>query len=209
MASFPANSYGDPVAHIHIHPGTKYNPSKETLTSPAILSHLLSDEEIELLRSIDSDYRVAIHTDVSDVEIYNDSDELVAVAPDLRKAFILIKAIYAASRHAWTSKQLDRERRTAFRHGVTIMPGQALDEYELDFLPARSIVEVDGWVLQRTIRGWVTQRGNKAIAPTYGVFMGIIDRYFEAPFEENDDDDDDDDDGYEPGCPHGLEDCCE
>lgn len=40
--------------------------------------------------------------------------------------------------------------------------------------------------------------------------MGIIDRYFEAPFEEyDDDDDDDDDDGYEPGCPYGFEDCCE
>jgi len=38
--------------------------------------------------------------------------------------------------------------------------------------------------------------------------MGIIDRYFEAPFEEYDDDDDDDD-GYEPGCPYGFEDCCE
>ena len=52
----------------------------------------------------------------------------------------------------------------------------------------------------------MTQRGNKATAPVDGVFMGIIDRYFEAPFEENDDDDDD---GYEPGCPYGLEDCCE
>lgn len=210
MASFPANPYGDSAEHIHIYPDTKYNPSKETLTSPAMRSHLLSDEEIELLRSIDSDYRVAIHTDVSDVEIYNDSDELVAVAPDLRKAFILIKAIYAASRHTCTTKQLDRERRIAFRHGVTITPGTSLDEYELDFLPARSIVEVDGWVLQRAIRGWVTQRGNKATAPTYGVFMGIIDRYFEAPFEEyGDDDDDDADGGYEPGCPHGFEDCCE
>ena len=204
MARFPENPYGDSVAHIHIQPDTKYNPSSGTLTSPAMRSHLMSDEEIELLRSIDSDYRVAIHTDVSDVEIYNDSDELVAIAPDLRKAFILIKAIYAASRHTWTRKQLDRERRIAFRHGVTITPGTSLDEDELDFLPARSIVEVDGWVLQRTIRGWVTQRGNKATAPTYGVFMGIIDRYFEAPFEENDDDD-----GYEPGCPYGLEDCCE
>jgi hypothetical protein len=171
-------------------------------------SKLLPDEEVELLRSIDSDYSVAMHTDTSNVEIYNDADELVAVAPDIQKAISIIKAIYAASRHTWTSKQLDRERRSAFRHGVTITPGTSLDEYELDFLPARSIVEVDGWVLQRTIRGWVTQRGNKATAPTYGVFMGIIDRYFEAPFEEYDDDDDDDD-GYEPGCPYGFEDCCE
>lgn len=157
--------------------------------------------------STDSDYRVAIHTDVSDVEIYNDSDELVAIVPDLRKAFILIKAIYAASRHTWTTKQLDRERRIAFRHGVTITPGMSLDEHELDFLPPRSIVEVDGWVLQRTIRGWVTQRGNKTTAPTYGVFMGIIDRYSEAPFEEYDNDDDDD--ACDTGRPYGFEDCCE
>lgn len=208
MASFPANPYGDSVAHIHIHPNTKYNPSKEMLTSPATRSHLLSDEEIELLRSIDSDYRVAIHTDMSDVEIYNDSDELVAIAPDLRKAFILIKAIYAASRHAWTSKQLDRERRTAFRHGVTIMPGTTLDKYELDFLPARALVEVDGRVLQRTIRGWVTQYGKKIDAPIRGTFLGVIDKYFEAPFEDYGDDGDDDD-GYDTGCPYGFEDCCE
>lgn len=203
MASFPANPYGDSVAHIHIDPSTKYNPSKETLTSPAMLSHLLSDEEIELLRSIDSNYRVAIHSDVSDVEIYNDSDELVAIAPDLRKAFILVKAIYAAGRHTWTTKQLDRERRIAFRHGVTITPGTSLDEYELDFLPARAVVEVDGRVLQRTIRGWVTQYGNKIDAPVRGTFLGIIDKYFEAPFEDYGDE------GHDTGCPYGFEDYCE
>lgn len=208
MASFPANPYGDSVAHIRIHPSTKYNPSSGTLTSPAMRSHLMSDEEIELLRSIDSDYRVAIHTDMSDVEIYNDSDELVAIAPDLRKAFILIKAIYAASRHTWTNKQLDRERCTAFRHGVTIMPGTTLDEYELDFLPARAVVEVDGRILQRTIRGWVTQCGNKIDAPVRGTFLGIIDNYFEAPFEDYGDGDDEDD-GYDTGCPYGFADCCE
>lgn len=203
MASFPANPYGDSVTHIDIHPGTKYSPSSGTLTSPAMRSRLLSDEEIELLRSIDSDYRVAIHTDMSDVEIYNDSDELVAIAPDLRKAFILIKAIYAASRHTWTSKQLDRERRTAFRHGVTIMPGTTLDEHELDFLPARAVVEVDGRLLQRSIRGWVTQHGNKIDAPVRGTFLGTIDRYFEAPFEEYGDD------GADTGCPYSFADCCE
>lgn len=208
MARFPEDWHGGPTVHIPIHPGTRYDQAKGAVTSPAMRSKLLSDEEVELLRSIDSDYSVAMHTDTSNVEIYNDADELVAVAPDIQKAIVIIKAIYAASRHAWTSKQLDRERRIAFRHGVTITPGTSLDEYELDFLPARSIVEVDGWVLQRTIGGWVTQRGNKATAPTYGVFMGIIDRYFEAPFEEYDDDDDDDD-GYEPGCPYGFEDCCE
>lgn len=208
MASFPANPYGDSVAHIHIHPGTKYNPSSGTLTSPAMRRRLMSDEEIELLRSIDSDYRVAIHTDVSDVEIYNDSDELVAIAPDLRKAFILVKAIYAASLHTWTSKQLDRERRAAFRHGVTIMPGMTLDEHELYFLPARAVVEVDGRILQRTIGGWVTQHGNKIDAPVRGTFLGIIDSYFEAPFEDYGDGDDNDD-GYDTGCPYSVEDCCE
>ena len=203
MASFPANPYGDSVAHIHIDPNTKYNPSKDTLTSPAMRSHLLSDEEIELLRSIDSNYRVAIHADVSDVEIYNDSDELVAIAPNLRKAFILVKAIYAAGRHTWTTKQLDRERRIAFRHGVTITPGTSLDEHELDFLPARAVVEVDGRVLQRTIRGWVTQYGNKIDAPVRGTFLGIIDKYFEAPFEDYGDE------GHDTGCPYDFEDCCE
>lgn len=208
MAKLRENLYGGSTVHIPVHPGTKYDQAKGAVTSPGMRSKLLSDEEIELLRSIDSDYTVAVHTDTSDVEIYNDADELVAIAPDLRKAIVIIKAIYAASRHTWTTKQLDRERRTAFRHGVTITPGTSLDEYELDFLPARSIVEVDGWVLQRTIRGWVTQRGNKATAPTYGTFMGIIDRYFEAPFEEYDDDDDDDD-ACDTGCPYGFADYCE
>lgn len=207
MAKLRENLYGGSTVHIPVHPGTKYDQAKGAVTSPGMRSKLLSDEEIELLRSIDSDYTVAVHTDTSDVEIYNDADELVAIAPDLRKAIVIIKAIYAASRHTWTTKQLDRERRMAFRHGVTITPGTTLDEYELDFLPARSIVEVDGWVLQRTIRGWVTQRGNKATAPTYGTFMGIIDRYFEAPFEEYDDDDDDD--SCDTGCTYGFADCYE
>lgn len=208
MAKLRENLHGGSTVHIPVHPGAKYDQAKGAVTSPGMRSKLLSDEEIELLRSIDSDYTVAVHANTSDVEIYNDADELVAIAPDLRKAIVIIKAIYAASRHTWTSKQLDRERRMAFRHGVTITPGTSLDEYELDFLPARSIVEVDGWVLQRTIRGWVTQRGNKATAPTHGVFMGIIDRYFEAPFEEYDGDDDDDD-ACDTGRPYGFADYCE
>lgn len=208
MAKLRENLYGGSTVHIPVHPGTKYDQEKGAVTSPGMRSKLLSDEEIELLRSIDSDYTVAAHTDTSDVEIYNDADELVAIAPDLRKAIVIIKAIYAASRHTWTTKQLDRERRMAFRHGVMITPGTSLDEYELDSLPARSIVEVDGWVLQRTIRGWVTQRGNKATAPTYGTFMGIIDRYFEAPFEEYANEGDDDD-ACDTGCPYGFADCYE
>lgn len=208
MARFPEDWHDGSTVHIPIHPGTRYDQAKGAVTSPAMRSKLLPDEEIELLRSIDSDYSVAMHTDTSNVEIYNDADELVAVAPDIQKAIFIIKTIYAASRHTWTSKQLDRERRTAFRHGVTITPGTSLDEYELDFLPARSIVEVDGWVLQRTIRGWVTQYRKKIDAPIRGTFLGVIDKYFEAPFEDYGDDGDDDD-GYDTGCPYGFEDCCE
>ncbi len=207
MAKFPESDRGGSVAYISIHPNTKYDPASRSLSSPGMRRHLLSDEELGELRSIDSEYMVAMYSDTSEVDIYGDGATLIATAPDLQKAVVLVKAIYAASRHTWTSKQLDRERRIAFRHGVTITPGTMLDEHELDFLPARSVVEVDGWVLQRTIRGWVTQRGNKATAPTCGTFLGVIDRYFEAPFEDDGDDDEDDD--YDTGCPYGFEDCCE
>lgn len=199
MAKFPSNEFGGSVAYIPIHPDTKIDSSGRSLTSAAMRSHLLSDEEIASLRSIDSEYMVGMRSDTSDVDIYDHDGTLIAIAPDLQKAIVLIKAIYAASRHTWTSKQLDRERRIAFRHGVTIMPGMTLDECELAYLPPRAVVEVDGRVLQRNIRGWVTQRGNKAEAPTYGTFLGVIDRYFEAPFEDYDDDDDDD--GADTGCP--------
>jgi hypothetical protein len=199
----PSCKTGETITWLSLPPDAKYDNAKDAISINGLRTRCLTDNEIKSMRAIDTSLQLAIHSD-GPVDICDENGTVVASTRTLQAAFLVAKAIYAAARHTWTEEEIERERRIAFQHGVTIKAGDTLDDYETANMPRGSVVYADGYIFQRGLGKWVDQQGELAPIPHNGTFLGIVERPFGLPPV----DDDDDEDGYETGCPYGFYDCC-